>query len=88
MSASKSQEKVVRESVGDTIRRPQTRIARMEHRYECSSAEMDEAIATGRVGETAEVSRWLEAYHFLRELNTRGATTGSPYAQYGRPQNE
>ena len=73
-----TQTRIVRGTVEGESKRLRTFIGRMEHRYEFSSLEMERAIASGAMRETAEVSRWLIALHFLRDLNAHGDTTGSP----------
>ncbi len=70
--------RVVRTTVDEEVARLRTFIGRMEHRYEFSSKDMEEGIAGGRIRETAEISRWLTALHFLHGLTTPGGTTGSP----------
>lgn len=72
--------RIVREPVEATIRRLETYVGRMEHRYECKSAKLAAAVKTGRVRETAEVSRWLANYETLEMLRKScddGHTTGS-----------
>jgi len=70
-----------RVSVEDTIGRLETLVARMERRYECSSATMDDDVRAGRARETAEVGAWLGNYHLLKDLRARaahGRVAGSP----------
>lgn len=79
MTSSASNARVVRESVEDTIRRLETFVSRMERRYEYESSFVAQAIASGQLKETAEVSRWLISYRTLQRLRTnRGGATGTP----------
>ena len=78
VSSTVIQHRVVRGTVEQESARLRTFIGRMEHRYECSSIEMEQAVASGGMRETAEVSRWLTALHFLRDLTALGGTTGIP----------
>ena len=51
-----------------------------ERRYEVSSAEMDEAVRTKRVKETAEIGHWLTIYRRLAGLHAQqqiGHMTGT-----------
>ena len=56
------------EPVEQTIRRLETFVSRMERRYECASDVMAAELKSGRIRETAEVSRWLGEYGVLGEL--------------------
>lgn len=79
MTAPSASVRTVREPVSETIRRLEVFVARMEHRYECKSADMLRAMKRGEVRETAEVGRWLIEYQTLIQLRGQcGATTGSP----------
>lgn len=70
-----------RESVDETINRLETYIRRFERRYECSSETMARAVARGKMRETAEIARWLNAFDALNNLKSRrqsgGGTTGT-----------
>ncbi len=68
------------EPVEETIHRLETFCARMERRYECTSAFAVEAARTGYLKETAEVSKWLISYRTLAELMelSAGAGTSTP----------
>lgn len=70
--------RVKRETVEETALRLRTFIGRMEHRYEMSSAEMEAGVTAGSIRETAELSRWMSAMAFLRDLIVHGGTTGTP----------
>ena len=76
--------RVRRESMDKTIGRLHTYIQRFERRYECRSETMVKAVARKKVRETAEISRWLNAYESLRNLKSRrrsnGRMTGTPTA--------
>ncbi|MCK6563591.1 MAG: hypothetical protein L6Q80_02440 [Dehalococcoidia bacterium] len=81
MSSTAPRIEVRQESIGTTIHRLETFVARMERRYECSSEEMAEAILAGKARETAEIARWLGEFRVLTNLrNTRaaGCPAGSP----------
>jgi hypothetical protein len=72
--------RIVREPVEITIGRLETYVARMEHRYECESSSVAEAVGDGTIRETAEISRWLTNYwtlKHLREAAGAGRTTGT-----------
>lgn len=65
------------EPVAETIRRLERFIARMEARYECSSEEMEQLVAAGRLRETREVGKWLTEVRMLRALReAAGAAAG------------
>jgi hypothetical protein len=66
--------RVVREPVDETIRRLETFVSRMERRYECASDVMENDVRSGRIRETAEVSKWLAEFHVLLELRALAAT--------------
>ncbi len=68
--------KVRRESVDKTIGRLQTYIGRFERRYECRSATMVSDVARKKVRQTAEISRWLNAYESLGGLKSRRQPNG------------
>lgn len=69
--------RVVQEPAAETRRRLETFVARMERRYECPTSVMIEAVAAGRMKETAEVSRWLISFRTLRHLQAHGSETGT-----------
>ena len=50
------------------IARLETFVSRMERRYECTTARMQEDIRLGQARETAEVGRWLANYQALGQL--------------------
>jgi hypothetical protein len=77
MTVTAPKARVIHETVDDSSRRLRTFIARMEHRYECPSEELLDSLAAGTIRETAEVSRWLAALDFLRDLTAHGRTTGT-----------
>ena len=68
--------KMRRESMDKTIGRLQTYVKRFERRYECRSETMVKAVAHKKVRETAEISRWLNAYESLRSLKSRRRSNG------------
>jgi hypothetical protein len=71
---------VRREDLTQTIDRLERYVARLERRYEMSSAEMREAVKSGRFKETAEIGSWLSKYRQLEEFRGRqrsGRTTGT-----------
>lgn len=72
--------RVTRHTVNDEVQRLAVYVARMERRYECSSAFAELAVASGNLKETAEISRWLTNYRVLTRLSAGsgvGAETGS-----------
>jgi hypothetical protein len=77
MNSTATKRKVVRRTVEEEAARLRAFIGHVEHRYGCSSADMQFAVASGKMRETAEVSRWLAALDFLRDLNAHGVTTGT-----------
>lgn len=68
MTVVKSRPRVVSLSVDQEIERLETYVRRMEARYECDSAKAAQAVAKGRMKETAEVARWLGSYNVLTSL--------------------
>jgi hypothetical protein len=77
VTSAASKERTVREPVEQTIHRLEVFVARMERRYECSSAFAAEAVACGHMKDTAEVSRWLISYRTLQHLKAlAGSETG------------
>lgn len=81
MTTAHSQVRVVSEPLETTLRRMETLVARMEHRYECSSDRLLAEIKTGRIRETAEIAMWLTEYSNLKKLRgeiANGPTTGIP----------
>jgi len=56
------------ESIDQTIARLETFVHRMERRYEFPSSCLADALDSGEMRETAEVSRWLTSYRTLRRL--------------------
>lgn len=79
MNAPNQRPKIVRETLEETLRRLTRVISRMERRHGCTSAEMAEAVACGRIEESAEVAEWLSAYRNSRYLGElAGRETGSP----------
>lgn len=54
-------------------------IAEYERRYECSSRDMAEAVAGGKVYDTRDIATWLSHYRYLMRLEElSGLTTGIP----------
>jgi hypothetical protein len=80
MTSSNAQVRVVQKPIADEIRRLETFVGRMEHRYECDSAAMLTLTASGERPETAEIARWLIAFQSLAYLKglVAGTTPGSP----------
>ena len=78
-----ARDRIVRTTVEQERERLRTFIGRMEHRYECSSSDMERAVAAGDMRETAEVARWLTALHFLHDLTAPGGMTGTPTSSTG-----
>ena len=56
------------EPIGVTIARLERFVARMESRYECSSAEMEKLLADEKFHETREVGKWLMEAQVLESL--------------------
>lgn len=56
------------EASATAVRRLETFVARMERRYERTSAEMAREVREGRTPETREVGKWLAEYHLLTRL--------------------
>ena len=55
-------------------------VAEYERRYECSSRDMAEAVASGKVYDTRDISTWISHYRYLTRLieisaNTNGVLT-------------
>ena len=70
--------RIRRESAQATLKRLRTYVCRLERRYESPSEAMVEAVRSGSVHETAEISRWLSSYQVLRGLEERFTrTTGT-----------
>ena len=54
-------------------------IAEYERRYECSSHDMAEMVASGKVYDTRDIATWLSHYRYLMRLEElSGLTTGIP----------
>lgn len=66
--------KVDRRQVLKNLRR---RIRVCERRYEIASSEMLKGLSAGNVRETAEILKWMQAYHALRMIERRTPTTGT-----------
>lgn len=76
----KSGLRIVQSTVDQEVERLETYVGRMERRYECPSSVALDAVASGRMKETAEVSRWLASYNVLMRLTGEavpGGETGS-----------
>ena len=52
----------------EMLRKAAAYVRRMERRYECSSAEMMEAVRDGRAKQTAQICDWALAYRDLKRL--------------------
>ena len=48
-----------------------------EQRYETSSVEMLSKVSSGEVRETAEILKWMQAYHALQSLEDATRTVGT-----------
>ena len=53
------------------------RISMYERRYEIASSEMLKHLSAGTIRETAEVLRWMQAYHALKFVEQRIPMTGT-----------
>ena len=64
---------VVRKPIGTAIAEVEAMVARMERKYACSTAEMDERIQSGAVLETAKINQWLGEHEVLLGIQRRVA---------------
>lgn len=72
--------RVTRHTVSDEMERLATYVGRMERRYECTSAFAEEAVSSGALKETAEISSWLTTYRMLTKLSeVRARGTGAGF---------
>lgn len=61
------------------IAETRTVLAEYERRYGCSSHDMAEAVASGKVYDTRDIATWLSHYRYLTRLEElSGLTTGIP----------
>ena len=59
------------------LARLRRRIRKYENRYEMPSERMAQMLQSGDVRETAEIVKWMQAYHVLRYLKEKTPTNGT-----------
>ena len=66
---------VITRGVDETLADLRKEVFSYERRYQCGSREMLEALRDGKVKETWEVAKWMNAFHNLVWLAERSGRT-------------